>query len=153
MRANERRPHEESGERESSWAADPKATTDQRHNPDDALFGVALEATPHGTRRTVVPAAAGDEPKGAVLATVNRETDDFWRRTCDAGIRELARRDRPFEAFDLIELGVPEPEHHSRWGARLHHAARQGIIEAVGAGPSRRPTVRGSLVRHWRGVQ
>jgi len=118
---------------------------------DDALFGVALEATPYGTRRVIVPAAV-DAPKGAVLATVNRGTDDFWRRTCDAGIRELARRGRPFEAFDLTELGVPEPEHSSRWGARLHHAARQGIIVAVGAGPSRRPTVRGSLVRYWRGA-
>lgn len=123
---------------------------------DDALFGVELRPTPYGTRRVLVPhdddAKEARELKTAALAKVNAEADEFWRRTCDAGIRELAQRGRPFEAFDLIELGVPEPEHPSRWGARLHHAARQGVIEAVGAGPSRRPTVRGSLVRYWRGV-
>lgn len=112
-----------------------------------ALFDV--EPGAHGQQ--IVEAAEGPT-KVAVLAEVNAQTDEWWRRTCNQGIRELARRGEPFEAYDLIGLGVPEPINSSRWGARLHNAARQGVIEAVGAGPSRRPTARGSLVRYWRGV-
>lgn len=92
-------------------------------------------------------------PADAVLADVAERTDAWWSSTADAAIAELARRGHPFEAFDLVALGVPEPEHASRWGARLRAAAKAGLIEPAGAGPSSRPTVRGSLVRRWRGVR
>lgn len=115
-----------------------------------ALFDTTVERTPYGTRTTVEIARA---LRDDVLEQVDEATDDTWRRTCDAGIRELARRGGTFQCADLLELGVPEPEHPSRWGARLHHAARAGLIESVGAEPSRRATVRASLVRTWRGVQ
>jgi hypothetical protein len=37
-------------------------------------------------------------------------TDEQWRDCADRGIAELARRGQPFQAFDLCDLGVPEPE-------------------------------------------
>lgn len=109
-----------------------------------------LFAVTRGAYGTVYePTASVD----AVLDDLAERTEGWWAATCDAAIAELARRGRPFEAFALVELGVPEPEHPSRWGARLRAAAKAGLIEAAGAGPSSRPTVRGSLVRRWRGVR
>ncbi len=114
-----------------------------------ALFDTTTVRTPYGTRTTVEIARA---LRDDVLEQVDEATADFWRRTCDAGIRELARRGAIFQCADLLDLGVPEPEHPSRWGARLHAAAKAGVIEPVGAEPSRRVTVRASLVRTWRGA-
>ncbi len=114
-----------------------------------ALFDTRVTRTPYGTRTTVEIAQA---LRDDMLERVDDATDDFWRRTCDAGIRELARRGVVFQCADLLDLGVPEPEHPSRWGARLHAAAKAGVVEPVGAEPSRRVTVRASLVRTWRGA-
>jgi hypothetical protein len=79
-------------------------------------------------------------------------TDDWWRDCCDRGIAELARRGHDFQAADLTALGVPDPDHPNRWGARLHLAARRGVIEPVGFAQSHRPTVKASIVRTWRGT-
>jgi len=86
------------------------------------------------------------------LAEVRARTDSTWRAAALNGLEELARRGDVFEAYDLIRLGVPEPEHSSRWGALFNAAAKAGIITAAGAGPSARPTVRKSLTRFWRGT-
>ena len=96
--------------------------------------------------------AAAALTKSAVIADVDARTDDWWRRTCDQAIAEFAKRGKAFSAFDLVEAGVPEPEHPSRWGSRFAAAAKAGSIVPAGAGPSRRPSVRGSLVRYWRGT-
>lgn len=150
---DERRPRR-SGVEIVEKASRPDATSTRVTRGADktepgALFDAVLERTAYGTRTTFRAAQDRDD----VLERVDEATDDFWRRTCDAGIRELARRGVVFQCADLLELGVPEPEHPSRWGARLHHAARVGLIEPVGAEPSRRVTVRASLVRTWRGVR
>lgn len=86
------------------------------------------------------------------LTQVVKGTDDWWASLADRAIRELARRGAPFQAFDLTELGVPEPDHPNRWGGALHRAARRGVIVACGAEPSKRPATAGSLVRTWIGV-
>lgn len=86
------------------------------------------------------------------LAEVRARTDSTWRAAALNGLQELARTGEVFEAYDLILLGVPEPEHSSRWGALFNAAARAGIITAAGFGPSKRPTVRGSALRLWRGT-
>lgn len=120
----------------------PPRANDTEH---PGLFHVTRGA--YGT--VYSPTASAD----VVLDDVAERTDGWWATTCDAAIAELAHRGRPFEAWDLVALGVPEPEHPSRWGARLRAAAKAGLIEPAGAGPSSRPTVRGSLVRRWRGVR
>lgn len=94
----------------------------------------------------------GAELRDQALAAVRARTDSTWRATALNGLQELARRGDVFEAYDLIALGVPEPEHSSRWGALFNAAAKAGIITAAGAGPSARPTVKKSLTRFWRGT-
>lgn len=94
----------------------------------------------------------GRAARDASLEVVEESTDAWWRDCCDRGIEELARRGHDFQAVDLVDLGVPEPWHPNAWGARLHHAARRGLIEPVGYAQSRRPTVKASVVRVWRGV-
>ncbi|TQS44359.1 hypothetical protein FL583_15615 [Cryptosporangium phraense] len=83
-------------------------------------------------------------------------TDEWWRDCCDRGIVALAaqtyRTGATFQAFDLIDIGVPEPDSPNRWGPRLLAAARAGIVEPVGYGPSKRPTVAKSAARIWRGT-
>lgn len=79
-------------------------------------------------------------------------TDHWWRDCCDRAIAQLAAQGIVFQAVDLLDLGVPEPDHPNRWGARLREAARAGVIQPAGWGPSRRPTTACSAVRLWRGV-
>lgn len=79
--------------------------------------------------------------------------DAWWFHLADQAIRDIAESGVEFQAFDLVErYALPEPDHHSRWGAALRRAARDGVIVAVGAAPSRRPTTCGSLTRTWRGA-
>lgn len=139
MKHAERRPA--TGRRPNDYttaASVPPAAEPELFNVTRGAYGTVYE-----------PTASVD----AVLDDLAERTDGWWARTCDAGIAELARRGHPFEAWDLVALGVPEPEQPSRWGARLRAAAKAGTIEPAGAGPSSRPTVRGSLVRRWRGVR
>lgn len=66
----------------------------------------------------------------------------------------MAATGRVFQAYDVAETyAVPEPDHPNRWGALLTRAARDGVIVAVGAAPSRRPTTARSLTRTWRGFK
>lgn len=97
--------------------------------------------------------AEAESRKQQGMAQADAGTDQWWRDCCDRGISHLARTGRVFEAFDLIDLGVPEPRHPSQWGPRFSAAAKRGVITAAGYGPSKRPTVAKSAVRLWRGAQ
>lgn len=77
---------------------------------------------------------------------------DPWRRQACELIAKLAAEQVVFEAYDLIRAGLPEPDHHSRWGAVFNICARNGLIEIAGYGPSARPTTKSSAVRFWRGT-
>ena len=77
---------------------------------------------------------------------------DPWRLQAVQLIATLAAEGTVFEAYDLVRRGLPEPDHHSRWGAVFNLCAKQGLIEQANAGRSARPTVKGSLVRFWRGA-
>lgn len=82
-----------------------------------------------------------------------RNTDAWWASTAMAAVRAMAATGREFQAFDLVEtFGLVDPDHPNRWGALLSRAAREGVIVAVGAAPSRRPATAGSLCRTWRGA-
>jgi len=99
------------------------------------------------TRSTPAPASAGD-----VLAEVHAATAPGWLALAERGVRHLASVGTPFQAWDVVELGVPEPDRPAQWGALFRHLAEAGLIVAAGAEPSRRPSTRGSLCRTWRGV-
>lgn len=92
------------------------------------------------------------ELRDQALAQVRANTDPTWHATALNGLQQLAASGEVFEAYDLIRLGVPEPEHSSQWGAFFNQAKAAGVIVAAGAGPSARPTVKGSLCRFWRGT-
>lgn len=78
--------------------------------------------------------------------------DDWWWSCAWAGLEQLASHQVAFQAFDLIELGVPEPDHPNRWGPLFATAAQAGLIVRLGYAPSKRPTVRGSAAAVWRGT-
>lgn len=75
-----------------------------------------------------------------------------WRDTAMPALRRLAETGREFEAFDLTEAGVPDPENPNQWGALFQAAYRAGVIERVGFRESRRPSRARGLCRVWRGV-
>ncbi len=82
-----------------------------------------------------------------------RNADDWWMHTAMQAVRAMARTGREFQAFDVAETyHVPEPDHPNRWGALLTRAAREGLIVATGAAPSRRPATARSLTKTWRGA-
>ena len=77
---------------------------------------------------------------------------DAWRLAAVDLIARVAGDEIVFEAYDLVRFyDLPEPDHHSRWGAVFNLCARHGLIELVGYGPSHRPTTKRSAVRFWRG--
>ncbi len=78
-------------------------------------------------------------------------SDDWWRSTAEAGIAYLASTGEPFDAFDVTELGVPDPDHPNRWGAVFRAASTAGLIESVGYHESRRPSRSGGVCRVWKG--
>lgn len=83
---------------------------------------------------------------------VDANASDWWKACADQAISHMAGTGRVFQAADLADLGVPEPHHPNAWGARMNAAAKRGVIERVGSGPSRRATVAKSLVYYWRGT-
>jgi len=85
-----------------------------------------------------------------LLAEVN--VDPWWLDGALRAIETLAATGRTFQAYDLLALGVAEPDRPAAWGAAFYAAKAKGLIESVGYAPSKRPTVRGSACREWRGV-
>lgn len=111
------------------------------------------------TDEATLPFGTDDEPqedpravKAAGIAQAEAGTDTWWRDCCDRGIQALAETGLIFQAFDLLDLGVPDPDSANRWGRRFLAAARRGLIEPIGYAPSKRPTTACSIVRTWRGV-
>lgn len=87
------------------------------------------------------------------LLDVLENTDEWWKSTAEAGIKHLADRGAPFEAFDLTEIGVPDPDHSARWGAIFKAAQRAGTITMAGYAISRRPGRHGGITRLWIGTK
>jgi hypothetical protein len=96
--------------------------------------------------------AEADAAKAAGIARAQAGTDMTWAATAEQAVRYLAGQGRPFQAFDLIGLGVPEPLSPAHWGSLFHRMAKAGVIRPAGAVPSLRPTVAGSLCRQWVGA-
>ncbi len=100
------------------------------------------------------PAEPGvDDEVLAGRDVAERNADTWWIDTAMQAVRAMAATGRVFQCYDLVETyGVPDPDHANRWGALLTRAAREGLIVAVGAAPSSRPTTARSLTRTWRGA-
>ena len=88
-----------------------------------------------------------------LLLDVHEHSDEFWKAAAWQALEHLAASGEPFDAWALVELGVPEPTSAASWGA-LFYAARQAqLVEPAGWCQSRRPTTRGSACRLWVGVR
>lgn len=98
----------------------------------------------------ILPLITDNRTDGATQAFNN--ADDWWSDCATRALTWMAELRQPFDAWDLVLLGVPEPDDHHRWGGLFRVARQKGLIEPVGYAPSRRPTAAGSIARIWRGV-
>lgn len=80
-------------------------------------------------------------------------SDEWWKSTAMQAVEDLAATGRPFEAYDVTELGVVDPPCSSHWGSLFHRAHSRGLIEIAGYGQSRRPSRAHGLTRLWVGTQ
>lgn len=81
------------------------------------------------------------------------EGADWWWRDCaERALLVLAESGQEFTAYDLSEMGVPDPDHPNRWGALFNYARRMEIIRPVRFEQSRRRSRHGGVCRVWRGV-
>lgn len=103
-------------------------------------------ATEHSDTRTLSEARTG-----TVQAFAN--ADDWWRDCATRALTWMAELGQPFDAWDLVALGVPEPDNFRRWGGLFQAAHKQGLIKRVGFAPSRRPSAAGSIVSVWQGTR
>ncbi len=119
----------------------------------------ALQTAEQAGRRTGVRVEIRDsapeqltltEEEGIALAMAG--SDPEWVAKADAAIRDLAATGRPFQAFDVVQAGCPEPGSPSWWGPRFRIAAKRGLIESAGGSKSIRPGTRGSMLNTWRGT-
>ena len=86
-------------------------------------------------------------------AATHRDRDPGWALGARAAIEAEARSGRQFTAVDIAErYQTGEPPHPNFCGPAFSAARAAGVIVPVGATPSRRRTVNGSLVRIWRGA-
>lgn len=87
-----------------------------------------------------------------MLEEINDAADDWWRSTAERALLWWAESGVEFDAFDLTQLGVPDPDHPNRWGALFGAAKATGLIEPVGYRQSRRPGRHGGVCRVWKGI-
>lgn len=94
---------------------------------------------------------ANTPPGESGLDQAIRHRDEMWWGQAMRGIQLLADRNEPFDAFDLREVGVPEPDSPNRYGALFRTASRAGVIEYVKHHKSKRPGRSGGSCALWRG--
>lgn len=90
---------------------------------------------------------------GQSLTQTFEHSDEWWRLTAIQAVEDLAASGRPFEAYDVTELGVVDPPHANCWGGLFHTARAKGLIEVAGYAQSRRPSRSGGLCRLWIGTK
>lgn len=80
------------------------------------------------------------------------ESDAWWHSVAHRAVAWWAASGRPFDAYDVTLLGVPDPDHPARWGALFAACRAEGLITAIGYRASRRPSRSGGVCRVWVGV-
>lgn len=91
-------------------------------------------------------------PVESKLGDALTNADSWWRDCAWRALEHLAATGRPFTAYDVTELGVPDPDHGNRWGGLFQAACKAGLIEPVGYAESRRPSRAGGVCRVWKGT-
>jgi hypothetical protein len=99
-----------------------------------------------------LPFTPSPHPDTEGIAQAEDAADTAWWSTANAALDFLAATGRQFTADDLTAIGVPAPEHPSRWGALFASASRAHRIERVAAARSARGTRRGGLLLQWVGA-
>lgn len=109
---------------------------------------------PEQRNRPVGTRAARDNV--AAVETILRDTlanaDAPWLDCSGRGMAWWAEAGVPFTVEDVRDLGVPEADHPSRWGALFNAFRARGVIECVGYKAATRPSRHGGILRVWRGV-
>lgn len=80
------------------------------------------------------------------------ESDGWWHDCAHRAVIWWAATGQPFDAYDVTELGVPDPDVPQRWGALFRAASTEGLIEPIGYRQSRRRSRSGGVCRVWRGA-
>lgn len=80
-------------------------------------------------------------------------SDSWWYDSARRALEWLAQTETPFDAYDLTEMGVPDPDHPNRWGSLFRVAKDEGLITPVGYRESRRPSRAGGVCRVWVGKE
>lgn len=94
---------------------------------------------------------SSDREVTAILAETLDNADDWWADSAWRAMAVLAETGREFTAYDLTEMGVPDPDHPNRWGALFAAAHKQEIITPIGFEQSRRRARHSGVCRIWRG--
>lgn len=85
--------------------------------------------SPHDEIRRAI---ASDRPISGIER--GAENADDWFRSCfNAALNAMIAGERPFSISDMQALGLPSPDHHTRWGSLMAAAERHGRIISVGA--------------------
>ncbi len=93
---------------------------------------IALSATHGGTSRAATQLVIGEDvaPDGVQQAADN--ADPWWTSVAIRALRWLADSGRPFECYDLTELGVADPAHLNHWGPLFRAAHTAGLSQPHG---------------------
>ena len=96
---------------------------------------------------------AGERLKNQGMTDADNAADSDWKERCDEAIANMAARSLPFQASDLVDLGlIEDPPNHHQWGPRFSHAAWRGVIREVAAVKSKRTASRSSRLVIWIGA-
>lgn len=85
-------------------------------------------------------AQRGAPANGMELAAVNAERP--WWDSAMGRLKAFAASGLDFDAYDLTEAGVGDPDHANRWGALFNAARTQVLIDRTGEDQRTRATPR-----------
>lgn len=101
-----------------------------------------------------VPLRSGSESPSPGQQRAAENIDPWWHDSARRALEVLALSGKEFSVDDLRDgYGITDPDAPGRWGVLFRHAARDGVIQTVGAAPSRRPSRSGGLARTWKGTR
>lgn len=86
------------------------------------------------------------------VAALLDHADEPWRDCAERAVRHLASVGAEFTADDLTEMGVPDPDHPSRWGSLFAALKAEGLIVVAGYKASTRKSRNGGVCRSWIGA-